>query len=307
VEGGGGEKERRISGRDLEVLGFVARFGVVPRSVVARWAGTARTMTLRREKRLQEAALLEVMRPWLSPEPVLVATGDGLAACGLPELPKARVSTKTLRHFAAAAHLAVDLEATGEQLLSERELLAHERAMGRRDFSLRLRGEEKYHRPDMVILPVGSASASDWERERTAATLAGASDAVASRIAPGGLGGGATAADSGRAARPREQASQSDSFAPRVSAEAFVAEQLATVLEVELTAKGRNRLDEILAGWKTAVARGRFSRVRYYCSAEALPYVERSVQRTGAGGQVDAELLPQDRLNATPSPGVVRV
>jgi hypothetical protein len=143
--------------------------------------------------------------------------------------------------------------------------------MGRRDFSLRLRGEEKYHRPDMVILPVGSASASDWERERTAGTLTGTSDAVASRIAQGGLGGGATVADSGRAARPREQASQSDSFAPRVSAEAFVAEQLATVLEVELTAKGRNRLDEILAGWKTAVARGRFVRVRYYCPPRRCP------------------------------------
>jgi hypothetical protein len=277
--GGGGEKERRVSARDVKVLGFVARFGVVPRSAVARWAGTAKTVTSEREKRLRDAGLLEVTRPWLSPEPVLVATAAGLAVCGRPELPVAQVSTRTLRHFVAAAHLAAGLEGAGEQLLSERELLAHERAMGRRDFSIRLGGEEKYHRPDMVILPIGSVSGSDRGREGTAGTLAGTSDAVAGRIVQGGLGGGATAADSGREA-----------------------EQLATVLEVEMTAKGKTRLDEIVTGWAAAVDQGRFARVRYFCSAEGLPYVERSVERTGAGGLIDVELLPPNCLDAAPSP-----
>lgn len=228
MEGSGGEKERRISGRDLEVLGFVARFGVVPRSAMARWAGTAKTVTAEREKRLRDAGCVEVSRPWLSPEPVVVATGEGLAACGRPELPKARVSTRTLRHFAVAAHLAVDLERAGEELLSERQLLAHERAMGRRDFSIRLRGEDKHHRPDMIALG-----------------------------------------------------------------------EPPSIIEVELTPKGKARLDEIITGWKTAVARGRFAGIRYYCSSGALSYVERAVDRVGAQEQVRVELLPEEDLLAT--------
>jgi hypothetical protein len=228
MQGGVGGKERRVSGRDVEVLEFVARYGVVPRSAVARWAGTAKTVTGEREKRLRDAGLVEVSRPWMSPEPVVVATGKGLALCGRPELPKAKASPRTLRHFAAAAHLAVDLERAGEQLLSERQLLAHERAMGRRDFSIRLRGEEKYHRPDLIAI-----------------------------------------------GKPP------------------------SIIEVELTAKGKARLDEIIAGWKMAVERGRFAGVRYYCSSEALPYVKRAVDRVGAQEQVRVELLPEEDLLAT--------
>jgi hypothetical protein len=212
----------------VEVLWFVARFGVVPRSAVARWARTRKTVTAEREKRLRDAGLLEVMRPWLSPEPVLVATAGGLALCGRGELAVARVSPLTLRHFVATAHLAVDLEQAGQQLLSERELLTYERATGERDFSIRL-ADRSYHRPDLIALgdPPG-------------------------------------------------------------------------IVEVELTAKGKARLDEIVSGWAAAVDRGRFARVRYFCSTEALPYVERAVQRTGAGDRVDAQLLPQARLEAAP-------
>jgi hypothetical protein len=50
-------------------------------------------------------------------------------------------------------------------------------------------------------------------------------------------------------------------------------------------------LDEILAGWGEAVDDGRFAGVRYFCSAEALPYVKRSVERTEAGAQVAVEPL----------------
>jgi hypothetical protein len=52
-------EEERISRRDLEVLGFICRFGVVPRAAVAIWAKTGRSVTLDRERRLREAGLLE--------------------------------------------------------------------------------------------------------------------------------------------------------------------------------------------------------------------------------------------------------
>jgi hypothetical protein len=60
---------------------------------------------------------------------------------------------------------------------------------------------------------------------------------------------------------------------------------------VELTVKSKARLDEIVSSWKTAVQRGRFPRVRYYCSSEALPYVERAVERMRASDQVKVEPL----------------
>jgi hypothetical protein len=218
--GSGGGTGSRVSGRDLEVLGFVARFGVVPRSAVARWAGTAKTATAAREKRLREAGLAEVRKPWPGAEPVLIATAAGIVgAASHYELFKARLSLPTLRHFAAAAHLAVDLEGAGEQLLSERELLAHERAMGRRDFSIRLPGG-RHHRPDLIALG-----------------------------------------------------------------------ESPSIVEVELTPKGGRRLDEILAAWSGAVDAGRFAGVRYFCSAEALSYVKRSVERTDAEDRVAVEQL----------------
>jgi hypothetical protein len=62
----------RVTARDVEVLEFVARYGVVPRDAVAVWAGTARTMTWRREKRLREAGLLEVARPHSGKAPFLL-------------------------------------------------------------------------------------------------------------------------------------------------------------------------------------------------------------------------------------------
>jgi hypothetical protein len=132
--GGGEEAWGRVTGRDLEVLEFVARFGVVPRDAVAKWAGTARTMTARREKRLREAGLFRVEKRWGAEAPVLLAIADGLAVCGRDELSPARFSQATAEHFAATTRLAAALETEGKELLSERELLAHERALGEKQF-----------------------------------------------------------------------------------------------------------------------------------------------------------------------------
>ena len=51
---------RRITDRDLEVLEFVARFGLVPGGAAARWAGTSRSVTYRREARWREHGLVRV-------------------------------------------------------------------------------------------------------------------------------------------------------------------------------------------------------------------------------------------------------
>jgi hypothetical protein len=82
----------------------------------------------------------------LAGEPFLLTTGNGLALCGRGELFPARVALVRLAHFAAVARLAVRLEADGRQLLSERELAAHERALGERAFSACLE-DDSHHRP----------------------------------------------------------------------------------------------------------------------------------------------------------------
>jgi hypothetical protein len=63
---------------------------------------------------------------------------------------------------------------------------------------------------------------------------------------------------------------------------------------VELTQKGGPRLDRIVAAWADAVREGRFASVRYLCSAEALPYVRRSVERVEAGRSVAVQPLPDE-------------
>ena len=82
----GGRRSDRISQRDLEVLEFIARFGLIPRGAVAAWAGTARSVTLARERRLREAGLIAVHRGFAANVPLLSATRVGLRACGHVEL-----------------------------------------------------------------------------------------------------------------------------------------------------------------------------------------------------------------------------
>jgi hypothetical protein len=159
------EKEEalgRVTARDVEVLEFVARYGVVPRDAVAVWAGTARAMTARRERRLRGAGLLSLARLPYRSEPFLLATRPGLALCTRDDLPVAKLSAATAEHFATAARLGARLERAGETLLSERELLAHERALGEHSLSVRLANGHQ-HRPDTIVVPPGSA-AEEWGR-----------------------------------------------------------------------------------------------------------------------------------------------
>jgi hypothetical protein len=264
LSGAGG----RISERDLEVLGFVSRFGVVPRGAMALWAGTAKTMTWRRERRLRDAGLLEVHRSLWPGEPVLIATAEGIAASSFYELFKARLSPSTIRHFGIAAYLAATLERDGEELLSERELLAHERAMAQRDFSLKLAGDH-HHRPDMIALPAKAATASDWGRVWPSS----------SRTQGGRRGERTDVRDQGGRTEDAEMHSATHVIQP-------------IAVELELTVKANDRLDRILTGWKAAVESGRFARARYFCAPGALGPVLRAVARVDALTAIDVLPLP---------------
>ena len=145
----GGKRSDHISSRDMEILDFIARFGVVPRHAVAVWAGTARTVTIVREGRLRKAELIRVVRGFGDVGPLCVCTKLGLVASGRRELRTARVSAAAVSHDTKVAQLAASLERSGEALLSEREILASERAAGEHVFSATL-PSGRVHRADLL-------------------------------------------------------------------------------------------------------------------------------------------------------------
>jgi hypothetical protein len=214
----GGKRTERISQRDLEVLEFVARFGVVPREAVAIWAGTARAVTAARERRLREAGLVDVIPGFGDTGRIVVCKRAGLRACCREELPTPRPSPATLIHSAACAHVAAQLERDGHRVLSEYEIAAREQAERKRIYSAGRR--ERFHRPDLVLL-------GD----------------------------------------------------PPVA------------IEVELTAKSPQRLQDILRSWRWTLASKQFGSVRYICSPRAFGPVERAANRISFDKGIEIERL----------------
>lgn len=138
-----------ISPRDLEVLEFIARFGVVPRSAVSTWAATARAATLRRERRLRIADLVKVDPGVGGTGRILVCTRRGLRAVARDELRTPQLSPARVGHESIVARLAAEIELAGDWVLSEREIAARERAEDKRILSAALPGG-RYHRPDLI-------------------------------------------------------------------------------------------------------------------------------------------------------------
>jgi hypothetical protein len=145
----GGKRTDHISKRDLEILEFIARFGVVPRRAVATWAGTGRTATIGRETRLRKESLIRVVSGYGDVGPLSACTNLGLRASRRRELSPARVSLAAITHDSVVAEHAAGLERAGEAVLSEREILARERARGEPALSASL-PNGRPHRADLV-------------------------------------------------------------------------------------------------------------------------------------------------------------
>ena len=155
-----GRRTERINHRDLEVLEFLARFGTVPREVLATWSGSGRSVSYERERRLRAAGLIEIL-PGVDGR-LLIATAAGRRACGRPDLAAARPSPSSLGHETLLAALGARFELAGVQILSEREIVARERAEGRRIYSASMR-HGRFHRADLVSLWEGEATAIEVE------------------------------------------------------------------------------------------------------------------------------------------------
>jgi hypothetical protein len=157
-----GRRSDRVNHRDLEIVELLARYGTVPREALARWSASGRTVAFERERRLRVAGLIEVVPGPGEGERLLLATSAGRRACGRPELPAARPSPATLRHETMVARLGVRLEAGGERILSEREIVAAERAEGSRLYSAALAGG-RFHRADLLRIAAEGPEAIELE------------------------------------------------------------------------------------------------------------------------------------------------
>jgi hypothetical protein len=159
-----GRRTERINRRDIAAVEFLARWGTVPREVLAGWSGVGRSVAYERERRLRDAGLVEILRGFDGGR-LLIATAAGRRACGRGELAAARPSPATLHHETILAHCGARLESEGEKILSEREIVAIERAEGARIYSADL-GHGRVHRADMIRL--GAAGPEAIEVELTA-------------------------------------------------------------------------------------------------------------------------------------------
>ena len=162
-----GERET-ISFRDLQVLDFICRFGVVNRTAVQWWAGTGRSVTLDRERRLRESGLIEVHPPIGRSGPMLAVTSPGLRLADCRELGPVRASVWTANHSIVCAQVAAWLEGggVGDTILSEREMLAEERRLGGRFYSAkRSYPDPGWHRPDLYRLTLQDGEPQEYAIE----------------------------------------------------------------------------------------------------------------------------------------------
>lgn len=160
-----GRRSERINQRDLEVLEFISRFGLVTQAAVATWAASARSVSYARERRLIAAGLI-TRSDFGTNLQLLAPTAVGLHACGRPDLRPPQPSHATIHHEVTAARLAAMLERRGQRLLSEREIGAFERVEGERLLSASLAGG-RFHRADLVRLAADGTPADAIEIELT--------------------------------------------------------------------------------------------------------------------------------------------
>jgi hypothetical protein len=148
----GSQPQPQPQSRDQELVGFVGRHGVVTIGHVMAALGLGRATAYRRAAACIEARLLERLELLHFEPSLLRATRAGLRYAGLG-LPTAVVSPASVDHRLRCASTAQLLAAEfgAGTVLTERELVAAERAEGRPVASARL-SARRLHRPDLAVL-----------------------------------------------------------------------------------------------------------------------------------------------------------
>lgn len=180
--------------RDLELVRFVGRHGLVGMRHVMAELGVGRTAAYRRVAACIEAGLLERLELVRSEPGTLRTTRDGLRYAGLG-LSVAAVSPGAVDHMLRCATVAQLAAKTygADRILTERELILAELIEGRPIASAKVgigsRGRARLHRPDLAVRTEKGTIAIEveltpkspgrlegliraWRREMVAGTLA---------------------------------------------------------------------------------------------------------------------------------------
>lgn len=146
----------RFGERDAALVGWLARTKVATIAQIRERFALGQSRAYERLGALRQAGLLDYARP-LRSGGAYYATGRGLRAVGRTELSVARVSLGSITHdLAATGALArLELSAPGLEILTERELRAHDHGNPRPRYRLTVRdphrGRDVTHRPDLAI------------------------------------------------------------------------------------------------------------------------------------------------------------
>ncbi|HWW67219.1 MAG TPA: hypothetical protein VNY83_04490 [Solirubrobacterales bacterium] len=150
-------RSRRGCSRDLELLRYVGRHGVVRIDQVMTAMSAGRTVTYDRVATCVDAGLLERLELVRSEPGILRATRDGLRYAGLG-LPLAVVSAGQVDHWLRCASTALLLgkHYGHNRVLTERELILAEQIEGKPIASATVgehrSGKPRLHRPDLAVL-----------------------------------------------------------------------------------------------------------------------------------------------------------
>lgn len=167
-----------LTERDLKILEWVGRQGVVRAEHVMARVGMGRSATYRRLAQLVDYGLLRRYRVLYNDGALLAATAEGLCAVGLDHPRPARIALAQVPHMVLSATLAARLEPHLQEqtLLIDREHRAAENATGRPLGSAILgpgnNGQSRLHRPDFVLTSTGSEQLIAIELELTLKTRA---------------------------------------------------------------------------------------------------------------------------------------
>jgi hypothetical protein len=167
-----------LTDRDLKILEWIGRQGVVRAEHVMTRFGMGRSATYRRLAQLLDYGLLRRHRLLYNDGGLLAATPEGLKAAGLHQLRPARIALAQIPHMVLSATLAAQLEPRLEdqRLLTDREHRAAENAAGHPLGSAILgpgdNGHSRLHRPDFVLASNGGEQLVAIELELTLKTRA---------------------------------------------------------------------------------------------------------------------------------------
>jgi hypothetical protein len=273
--------------RDMDLLRYVGRHGVVRIGQVMAAMGAGRSVTYDRVAVCVDAGLLERLELVRSEPGLLRATREGLRYAGLG-LPVAVVSPGAVDHWlrcAATAQLLGE-EFGHERILTEREIVLAEQIEERPIASAKVgelpNGAPRMHRADLAVLPEGHslisssvpgasspAGAEAWDSGYPASSR-GTTSPSSSRT----QGGGRCERTDVRERDPRTEDTEMR------SATSFIRP---IAVEVELTPKSPRRLEGIIRGWRRAVGSGVVAEVRYHCApGQTRRAVERAVAKVHA-------------------------